>query len=313
MKKVRLFILFALLSVTISSCSDIIEKSIAKQTVTLIAPGNSDTVSSYSQTFYWDVVDGALTYELQLASPDFKSPTAFIDTTVGTTKYTYTLPNAGQWQWQVSALNGSSQTNYTTNSFTVIAASFASQKIALESPLNGNYISSVNTPVFSWQSLPGANEYIVTIDTTNGKIIDTTQSNQLEVSALKSKQGSYVWEIKAVNDSNTNSEVVSANFNLLTLPDSVSNLYPPNKATKVSTSIALQWVDNSNGSNINNYKVYLYPSTGAAPSGFPLTVSTPTTGTITLNSGVTYTWHVIPIDKAGNVGTSYSTWTFSVQ
>jgi len=317
MKKARLFVLLALLSVIVSSCSDIIEKSISKDTVILIAPGDNDTINTYSQTFYWDAVDGALTYELQIASPNFNNIKHFIDTTVGTTRFTYTLPNSGAWQWQVRALNGSSQTNYSTNSLTLITASFTEQNVVLSSPTSGSFLSSVSAPVFTWQSLPGAINYIITVDTLNGKIVDTTQNTEITLTALTAKQGNFSWEVVGINDSNEVSSTINelVSFKLLNSPDSVSSPSPVNKATKVVSPVTLQWVDvNNSSSNINYYKVYLSQG-GVVSPGYPITVNAPTTSTsnITLVNGTIYTWYVVPYDKAGNACTKYSTWTFTAQ
>ena len=314
MKKVRQLI-YLFLIVAISSCSDIIEKSISKDTVILISPGNNDTLSSYSQTFYWDAVDGASTYELQLAYPNFNNIKYFIDTTIKTTRFTYTLPYSGAWQWQVRALNGSSQTSYAKNSLTLITASFTEQNVTLNSPASGSFLSSVSAPVFSWQSLPEAVSYIVIIDTLNGKIVDTTQNTEITLTVLTTKQGSFSWQVVGISDSNKISSTIneSVSFILLNSPASVTSPSPANKATGVTSPVILQWVDSANNvSNINYYKVYLQQG-GVTIAGYPVTIDAPSTSTnsITLSSASTYTWFVVPYDKAGNACKQYPTWTFT--
>jgi hypothetical protein len=58
----------------LTSCSDIIEPAISKSTVTLEAPVSQYQSISYSVGFWWDEVDHALSYHLQVVTPDFTHP-----------------------------------------------------------------------------------------------------------------------------------------------------------------------------------------------------------------------------------------------
>jgi hypothetical protein len=313
MKKVRLFALLALLLSIISSCSDIIEKSIAKDTVTLIAPGNNISSSIYDQTFYWNEVNGALTYELQLASPNFDSIITFVDTTITTLRFNYTL-SPGQWQWQVRALNGSSQTNYTTYNLTIIQSSLSKQTEALSEPGNNSYTNNPSTLQLQWQAISGATSYILLIDSASTTVLDTTVSNtQYNLSTLNLKDGIYSWNVTASNDSAKSITSNTWDFTILTsIPDTAHlKRISPLTATVSSSPVELSWQYTGTNANIVGHYVLSVTLNGNSVSGFPQNVTTTTFSLpVTANSGNNvYVWGILVVDKAGNASPTKS-WTF---
>jgi hypothetical protein len=105
--KITKFILPALL---FAGCAEIIEKSLTNEQVMLSAPANNVASSDSLQTFYWQKLDGATSYQLQVVSPNFDSIVKLIaDTTVNTNMFPISL-DTGQYQWKVRAFNASSTT-----------------------------------------------------------------------------------------------------------------------------------------------------------------------------------------------------------
>jgi len=314
MKKVKLLILLVPVLVLISSCSDIIEKSIAKDTVTLIAPGNNISSSIYTQTFYWNEVNGALTYELQLVSPNFDSIITFIDTTLKTTRFTYTL-SPGQWQWQVRALNGSSQTNYTTYNLTILQSSLSKQTEALSAPGNNSYTNSPSTLQLQWQALSGATQYNLVVDSSSKAIIDTTVSNtQFNLSSLNLGSGVYSWNVTAASGDSVKSIISNTwNFTILTsIPDTTYlKRISPLTTTVSSSPVELSWQFTGTDVNVVDHYVLSVTLNGNSVSGFPQNVTTTTFSLpVTPNSGNNvYVWSISVVDKAGNASPSKS-WTF---
>ena len=62
------FFLFAFL---ITSCTDFVEKDISKKTVAILAPPDGYVTYSVTLTFWWQEIDGAENYSLQVVRPDF--------------------------------------------------------------------------------------------------------------------------------------------------------------------------------------------------------------------------------------------------
>lgn len=94
-------------------CAEILEKSVTNKQVELSAPYNNLVTTDSIQTFYWQPVDGADSYQLQVVSPNFDSIAKLIvDTTIHSNIFPLTM-SMGQYQWRVRAFNGSSTTSFT--------------------------------------------------------------------------------------------------------------------------------------------------------------------------------------------------------
>ena len=112
---------------SMGACSEFIEEPLTDERVVLLSPGAGAAAKSDTLSFFWDPVDHALQYRLQVAAPAFGDAALFYaDTTLEKENYRLFLP-PGNYQWRVKALNGSSGTRYTTRSFTVIDADAGNQ------------------------------------------------------------------------------------------------------------------------------------------------------------------------------------------
>lgn len=112
MRKTLLYMLAVL--AFLSGCRDFIEPSIENRKVILLAPGNNTADSLYNQNFWWEPVNDALGYRLQVVTPSFDSINRMIiDTLVQDNKFMLTL-EPGRFSWRVRAENGSSNSFYST-------------------------------------------------------------------------------------------------------------------------------------------------------------------------------------------------------
>ena len=300
----------------LSSCDAIIEPSISKSTVQLEAPSDEYTSTNYTVNFWWDEVDHALSYHLQVVTPNFASPGSLVlDTVIKKNTFSFTL-NPGNYQWRVMAQNGSSQTDYTTpRSFAVAATSIKQQSVQLSSPLN-NFITSQSTVVFQWGSLYGATKYHVEIDTNNftnesALILNTIiPGQQLNFTFLKDQV--YQWRIRAEND--TAQSQWSA-INLVTYdhtPPKQVNLVSPTDGQTLSLPVPLQWNASVSASK---YKVYVYKSDAISlyNQNFPVQVGTTSYSFNLGNSGDKVYWKVTALDAAGNEGQASELRSFVLQ
>jgi hypothetical protein len=307
MKVINKFLIFGGL-IALVSCSDIFETNISNKSVDLVAPSDSAKNKVYATTFWWNQVDGALNYRLQIVSPSFQNISSFIlDTTISKTRFTYTL-SPGSYQWRVMALNGSSQTSYSTRTLSIIPTSLDSQTVVLNNSDLGAFKSSSIT--FSWQSLPGATSYTLEIDSVNGNNF-ITQANIKNTSYAvnMTKDGIYNWKVNATNGTKTSLDPIPLGTITIdnTPPTKVTNLSGTSPLT-AKTNTNLTWSASTDQlSGVLFYKLYAYTK-GTNDSTFisnynPATVqasSSPSQIFSYPTSNTTIYWRVVAVDKAGN-------------
>jgi hypothetical protein len=306
MKPRPLFFLLSILfaaTAFISSCDDIIEPSLIKKQVQAEAPADQYQSTGYTINFWWDQVDHALSYHLQVVTPNFTSPgSLLLDTIIKKNTFAFTF-NPGNYQWRVMAENGSSQTPFTApRSFTVLASSIKQQAVQLTAPAN-NYITNQNTIIFQWGSLFGATKYRFEIDTNNFINESVIVSNQAipgqQLSFTLPKDQAYQWRVRAEND--TAQAQWSPVYLLIydhTPPAQVTLVAPANGVT-VSLPVSLQW---NPVSTAVKYKLYVYKDNGITlyNSDFPMSLSSNSYSFNLGSSGDKVYWMVTALDAAGN-------------
>lgn len=300
-----IFPVFLALNELLSSCKEFIEPSIAKRQVTLEAPADQYQSTKYTINFWWDGVEDALAYRLQVVTPGFDSVGSLIlDTLVKDNKFTSTL-EPGNYQWRVRAENGSSQTDYSAaRSFVVEQSSLISQTVTLSSPAN-NTVSSQNTASFKWNSLYGATKYQVEIDTNNFTNENVLVYNQvvpgLQINFTFPKDQVYSWRVRAENETEQSKwSAVNYVTYQLPLPGQVSLVSPANESS-VSLPVQLSW---NSVTGVPGYKLYVFKSdsTTLYSNNFPMTVNS--TG-YSFNLGVTgekIYWKVSALNASGKEG-----------
>jgi hypothetical protein len=291
------------LSALIWSCTDIIEPSISKQQVTLEAPANQYQSTTYTINFWWDAINNALSYHLQVVSQTFASPGGLIlDTIVNTYKFSATL-NPGNYQWRVLAENGSTQTAWSNpRSFTIVAGSITQQSVQLTAPSN-NLLTNKNPYIFQWGSLYGANAYQFEIDTNNFVNESADVSNQLisgqQLSFTFPKAQTYQWRVRAQNDTAQAqwSPVYTITYD--NIPPGQVTLTAPLNAATVPIPVTLQW---NPVATAVKYKLYVYQSDQVTPynSSFPMILTSTSYSFDLGSSGNTIYWMVTALDAAGN-------------
>jgi len=300
----------------LSSCKDFIEPSISGSKVTLEAPGNKYQSTSYTVNFWWDQVDNALTYRLQVVSPRFDSVGVLVmDTVVKKNTFVLTM-NPGNYQWRVRAENGSSQTPYSDPySFSVLYSSIKQQNVLLTSPASG-FLTNLNSVTLQWTSLYGATKYQLEIDTNNFVNESAVILNQvypgLQVNYTFPKDQTYQWRVRAENDT---AQAKWSAINVITYnhtaPGVVTLVSPTNKQT-VSLPVSLQW---NSVAKATKYKLYVLKSdsTTLYNQSFPAVLTTTNYSFNLGTSGDKIYWKVTAVDAFGNEGLPSTLRSFSLQ
>lgn len=306
--------LIILLLFLLSGCKEFIEPSIQDRKVTLLAPAAGTESVQYAQSFWWEPVEDALKYRLQVVSPNFSNTARLVlDTLIIPNRFNFTL-DPGNYEWRVRAENGSSQTAYTTGNFMIYASSIKAQQVQLQMPAN-NSMTASSSQIFSWLKLYGADRYHLEIDTNNFAnetvlFFDQTTPN-LEYTVPLTKDKLYQWRVKALNDTAESKWSAIQNVTFDSTPPAQVTLSSPATGVSATSPVTLKWEARATATK---YQLAVYKSDQATPysSTFPLSV-TGTSYAFTGTPGERVYWQVRAIDAVGNVGAYSELRNFTIQ
>lgn len=303
---------FLLLACTtaLCACTDIIEADLDGVGVVLLTPAAGDSSSSNQVSFRWEEVPHARHYHLQVARPDFITPSSFpLDSVLTTNTFTFTFA-PGSYQWRVRAENENSHTEWYTRPFTILSSeSLDGQVPVLVSPAH-NLITADNSIAFTWDTLPHTVDHRFELrqDSPSGTLLQAliVAGNTVTLDALQ--DGHYAWGVQAQNDVPSSSEFA---YRLLTVdgtaPSAPTLLLPADNATNANTHVHFVWQSGTDAVTTTRDSIVVRNSDlqvvfAQTVSAAPLNDS--------LGTGV-YTWTVHTLDAAGNRATG-DTFTFTV-
>jgi hypothetical protein len=290
-------IVFSLLVLILSSCTkDFIEPNLKDKTVTLLSPQDNFQTTSNTVSFWWEELDGAIGYRLQIVDSAFTSIINLIaDTIVEGTQFTQGL-QPGKYQWRIKAVNGSSQTVYTTPRTLRIdtTSNISTQSIILISP-SGNFYSNSSTNTFKWLALTNADDYRLQVINQNNSVTVVDVIFQTDSFTYTLTEGSYTWQVRAQN-SVSNTQYSTRTLNVDLSAPLVSNAVTPAHLDTVSNPVSFLWTRDASASGDS---LYIYQdSLLSAPiyTGFHTGTNHSFTGIINQN----YFWRLKTRDLAGN-------------
>lgn len=312
----------ALLSglLVLNACKDIVVDDISGKTVAVLAPANNTKTPLNAITFWWEVVDGAEKYNIQIVKPDFNAIQVLVaDTNVIGNKYTRSL-SPGVYQWRIKATNASGSTPYTVYNLTIDTTSnLANVLVVPLSPANG-YLTASKNFIFSWVQIPEATQYQIQILNSSAAVLkDTTTSNTNYVYAVSTATGAvYSWKVKAMNNTSVSQYNTPWTFTVdLKAPNPPALNAPVNQAVFTGT-VDFKWT--RNGATLSDVRFdSIYIATDSTFPDFAIVAAARVNGTqinsasfiptLAPNSTATekYFWRVRSVDSVGNRST-YPTW-----
>ncbi|OOQ58335.1 hypothetical protein [Mucilaginibacter pedocola] len=287
-----------------------------KKTVTPLAPGEGYQSTSYTVNFWWDEVEDATQYRLQVVTPGFDTVGALMaDTLVKGNKFAFSL-SPGRYAWRVRAENNSSFSGFSAaKSFTVVASSIKQQKVILTAPAN-NALTNQDAATFRWTELYGATKYQLQVDSNNfaneASVVYDISIPATQYTFFFPRDRQYQWRVRAANDTAQAlwSEVRVINYDHT--PPGLVTLVSPAEGQSLPLPVNLQW---NNVLGATRYRVYVYKADGTTlfNTSFPVAV---TTNSYSFNLGVPgdkIYWKVSALDAAGNEGTASALRSFTIQ
>jgi len=305
MKHALFFIL--LLSASVWSCrKDFVVEDIDDRTLTVNAPANNAATTINLVTFWWEPLDGAEKYNLQIVKPDFSAVVQLImDTNIAMTKFNYSL-KPGSYQWRIKGINAGHSTAYQVFNLKIDTTSDLSEQVVnLISPANGAVMGN-SVVTFKWGSISVAKKYRLQID--GGLTLDTTFEAKTALtytlSAVKNGTISYSWNVKAINEL-SESEFGATPYKLtidLKGPSAPVLSYPAILSGTMTASDSLKWIHSSDTRYDSVYVAWdsLFTS---FPQQLRADISTLPVSEFQLSpnaSGAYYWWKVRSFDAYGN-------------
>jgi hypothetical protein len=301
----------------LTSCrKDFIEKDLTGKIMTILAPADGDTVAITSPLFWWNEIEGARVYHLQLVYPDFNSPQQLLyDTLVEGDRFIPVLNAGNTYYWRVRAENGSSQGDWVVRRVTVDSStSLANQTVQITSPASNGYVTALNSIGFAWTSLPGATLYRIEIEnTSSGSIVLSTTST---VNSLTQTfgQGSYQIKVRAENASSITAWSLR-NFSIDQTAPVAPVLVSPANTSFYATAPSSLTFDWTSAADALTDSLYIGTDSTFATGLQAALLLNSSQGNYTwtnVQSNTNYFWRVRSVDAAGNSSNYSSTFKFVV-
>lgn len=320
MKKMNKYIFILLGTLLLLACTkDFIEKDIKNETVNIIAPTDSLSTPNNSVTFWWDELDGAVKYNLQIVKPNFNSVIQLIvDTNITTNKFTKIL-SPGTYQWRIKAINGGGSTVYTTRTLTIDTTSNLSL-ITLNPIAPIGLLTGSKVITFSWTPQPSADFYEINILNNLGTSVFTQNnisSASFTYTFTTTTDLKYSWQVKAHNSFSFSQYNSASTFTIdVTAPVSALITHPNNGASVNGSADSLVW-SRDVSATCDSVIISLDSNFMVTPNYVARTYSSKlklnTVGLSSSQAGNNYYWlRVISMDSVRNVASPNSKFKFKV-
>ncbi len=285
------------------------EDDISKVTIELIAPVDNTVFDTQNINLNWTPIEGAEEYQLQIATPSFlNAGQIVIDTILTKTSFEIEL-SPGEYQWRAKGINSAYNTNYSTNSFSIISLNF-NETVNLVSPEN-NLITNISTQTLSWDSLEFADDYRLQIlkdDGTNELVFDVTTAENTKTMAFQ--DGSYNWQVRAQNGTQQ-TEYTKRNILIDTkLPNIPSQIAPSNSSGQVEKVIHFQYERLAVEGSAETDSLFVF--TDAALTNLALKTAVINNSHFQEFATGTYYWYLKAYDKAGNKSAKSTVRSFTI-
>lgn len=323
MNKLTLFLTLTLLLALLACTKDLVVQDIKDASVTILAPANNTKTPTNAVTFWWELIDGAEKYNIQIVKPSFAAvQTLVVDTNVSGNKFTRSL-SPGLYQWRVKAYNAGGSTAYTQYNLTIDTTSNLGNVLVVPvSPANG-FLTAQKTITLSWTQIPVATSYQLQVLNSTGAILKdtTTAATSYVYSAVTTTGSAYSWKVKAFNNTSVSQFNTAQTFTIDLKPPFPPTLSSPANLSTATGTVDLKWTRNTSTLADVRYDS-IYVATDSTFPAFAIVVSARVNGTqintaafspsLAPNATATekYFWRVRSVDSVQNASTFSAWWKF---
>lgn len=307
-----IFITIALLS---GGCEEFFEEDIEKETITIFAPADDIETEIVTQTFWWNKIDGATGYRVQIVTPSFNSIEFFlIDTLVKGDKFETTL-YPGDFEWRLRGENSAYQTDWRIARFSIIDSDdLTRQTIKLVKPEQNSFTNDAEVG-FLWNALPNAQTYEIRVfrDGWGQNLVLDSAGITKNNLGLMLEEGEFWFGIRALN---TTSQTLYSNYYFVvdrTLPTTPTPLSPANNEFFSDSTVVFTWTSSDPVWNSVVDSLFIYEKISSQENKlYHKAAYNNKTANVKLFRGRSYFWYLKSRDQAGNVSFQSSDFDVSV-
>ncbi|MCA6363625.1 MAG: hypothetical protein IM638_11360 [Bacteroidetes bacterium] len=309
MKKLIGFLFIALLA---GCTNDYIVGDLSGKRVTILAPADSTSANTTSPLFWWEEINDATGYRIQIVFPNFAAPQQLVyDTLVSGDRFNPVLQAGRSYTWRIRPENGATTGDWVTRQLRIDSTiSLSQQTVVVTNPIANASLQS-GTVTFTWNPLTQADLYRIELrNASTQAILDNLTVSTSAWTKTGLTDGSYQFRIRAENS--TTSEVTPYSTRSFTIDQTgpaAPTLTAPSNSTTIflPTQVSFNWTSAADSETdslfISTDSTFATQTTFgfSTPAPLPFTWS----GAQNTGSGYYY-WRVRSYDAAGNAGT-YST------
>ncbi len=296
---------------------DFIVKDITGKTLVVNAPANNTVTPINAVTFWWEELDGAEKYNIQVVKPNFTAIQQLIaDTNVTGNKLTLSL-SPGIYQWRIKATNNGGSTAYQVFNLKIDSTSDLSTQLVVSTAPSSGIVTASKTFTFSWNSLYAADKYNIQVLNGAAVVIDTVTANTTYIRTISTTTtGNFTWKVKALNNTSVSQYNAPRTFKIdLTKPGMPTGLAHTNGSFPPHPTDTLKWIRFATSTDISFDSLFIYTDVGLAAiftSTFVPDKKIKIGDLVPTLTPAAYWWRVKSVDSVGNSSVFSATTAFTL-
>ncbi len=314
MKKNDILLIFML--VFMSACEEIFAPDISGKSVVLLTPADGMATTRTQLILWWEEIEGADYYNLQMVSPSFdRMEMMHFDTNLTVNQFGVELIDPDDYEWRVKAVNTAGETPYSTFSFSLDSAVSVTQ-VTDRQPADGQFFNDTVIH-FSWSYNLDYDKFLFEVYNRDDSLIfDKSVSEKFVeldfVSLGIFAESAFAWNVQVVNGSALSSPLRNEFTIDTTRPPKPVLIKPQNQSTLTDSLVQFEWQFSlPDNSPVTSYLEFSDDSLFAEnPETFE--IKNGLTLEVQMQPG-RYFWRVSATDKADNNSDNSDIWSFTLE
>lgn len=314
----RKILFYSVLSLLIcTSCKDVVEDDIDDENVVLHSPPNRFITTNSNVEFWWDEIEGANEYRIQVVQPEFRYVEKLAVDSISIKNKFKAVLTPGSYQWKIIAQNNGHKTESSIWSFVIDSANNITQvTINLISPAK-DLVTNKKEHTFTWETNPLVEDYrfeIKSPDWATGSLVmpaQITDAGSFTNSNSLLQDGSYEWGVQGLSGtSNTLFSTSKITIDATPPGSPILNL-PSNNSSQNDGNVTFTWNRPNDEGTIVKDSFFIYTDASLTNLYRPVAILTSPSYSDSLAVG-TYYWRVRSFDEADNSSSYSTTWNIEI-